>query len=104
MAWLARGASPPALLAASVAAGAAGVAAIDTVPRLLVGGYDFPFALPAAMLAIPVFLGWNRQRLRGLAGPARLGFEIFEVALIAGMTLAGAGLAWVLARVIAIAT
>lgn len=102
--WLARGASPPALLPASVAAGAASVAAIDTVPRLLVGGYDFPFALPAAMLAIPVFLGWNRQRLRRLVGPAGLGFEIFEVALIAGMTLAGALLAALLARVIAFAT
>ena len=56
------------------------------------------------MLAIPVFLGWNRQRLRRLAGPARLGFEILEVALIASMTLAGAGLAFVLSRVIAIAT
>ena len=102
--WLARGASPPALLPASVAAGAASVAAIDAVPRLLVGGYDFPLALPAAMLAIPIFLGWNRQRLRRLAGPAGLGFESFEVALIAGMTLAGAVLAWVLWRVIAVAT
>jgi ABC-type Fe3+-siderophore transport system permease subunit len=104
VAWLARGASPAGLIAASAAAGAAGVAAIDSVPRLLVGGYDFPFALPAAMLAIPVFLSWNRRRLRQLAGPARLGFEIFEAVLIAGMTLAGAGFAWVLARVVAIAT
>jgi ABC-type Fe3+-siderophore transport system permease subunit len=104
VAWLARGASPAGLLAASAAAGAAGVAAIDTVPRLLVGGYDFPFALPAAMLAIPVFLGWNRRRLREAAGRARLGFEILEAVLIAGMTLAGAGFAWVLARVIAVAT
>ncbi len=102
--WLARGASPQALLPASVAAGSASVAAIDTVPRLLVGGYDFPFALPAAMLAIPVFLGWNRQRLRRLAGPAGLGFEIFEVALIAGLTLAGVGFAFLLALVIAFAT
>jgi ABC-type Fe3+-siderophore transport system permease subunit len=102
--WLARGASPPALLAVSVAAGASSVAAIDTVPRLLVGGYDFPFALSAAMLAIPVFLGWNRQRLRRLAGPASLGFEILEVVLIAGMTLAGIGLAWLLALVISVAT
>jgi len=102
--WLARGASPQALLPASVAAGAASVAAIDAVPRLLVGGYDFPLALPAAMLAIPIFLGWNRQRLRRLAGPAGLGFEIFEVALIAGMTLAGVGLAIMLSLVIAVAT
>jgi iron complex transport system permease protein len=104
VAWLARGATPAALLPASVAAGAASVAAIDGAPRLLVGGYDFPFALPAAMLAIPVFLGWNRQRLRRLAGPASLGFEILELALIAVMTLAGVGFAWVLARVIALAT
>src|SRR5262245_24181072 len=104
VAWLARGASAAGLLAATAAAGAAGVAAIDSVPRLLVGGYDFPFALPAAMLAIPVFLSWNRRRLRELARPARLGFEVLEAVLIAGMTLAGAGLAWVLARVIAVAT
>jgi ABC-type Fe3+-siderophore transport system permease subunit len=104
VAWLARGASPAALLPASAAAGAAGAAAIDSVPRLLVGGYDFPFALPAAMLAIPIFLGWNRQRLRRLAGPASLGFEILEVVLIAGMTLVGALLAGLLARVIAVAT
>jgi ABC-type Fe3+-siderophore transport system permease subunit len=102
--WLARGASPQAWILASVAAGAASVAAIDAVPRLLVGGYDFPFALPAALLAIPIFLGWNRQRLRGLAGPASRGFEILEVALIAGMTLGGVVLAFVLARVIASAT
>ena len=102
--WLARGVSPQALLPASVAAGAASVAAIDAVPRLLVGGYDFPFALPAAMLAIPIFLGWNRQRLRRLAGPAGLGFEILEVALIAGLTLGGIGLAFLLSRVIAFAT
>jgi aryl-alcohol dehydrogenase-like predicted oxidoreductase len=56
------------------------------------------------MLAIPIFLGWNRERLRRLVGPASLGFEILEVALIAGMTLAGVALAWVLARVIAFAT
>jgi ABC-type Fe3+-siderophore transport system permease subunit len=102
--WLARGASPQALLPASVAAGAASVAAIDTVPRLLVGGYDFPFALPAAMLAIPVFLGWNRERLRRLAGPAGPGFEILEITSIAGLTLAGVGLAYLLSRVIAAAT
>jgi ABC-type Fe3+-siderophore transport system permease subunit len=102
--WLARGASPQAWLPASVAAGAAGVAAIDAVPRLLVGGYDFPLALPAAMLAVPVFLGWNRQRLRRLAPPAGIGFEIFEIVLITGMTLAGVALAWQLSRVIAFAT
>jgi len=102
--WLARGASPQALLPACVAAGAATVVAIDAVPRLLVGGYDFPFNVPAALLAIPVFLGWNREQLRRLTGPASRGFEIFEVALIAGMTLAGGWLAYTLARVIAFAT
>ena len=102
--WLARGASARALLPACAAAGAASVVAIDAVPRLLVGGYDFPFNVPAALLAIPIFLGWNRQRLRTLAGPASRGFEIFEVVLIAGMTLAAAGLAYTLASVIAFAT
>ncbi len=102
--WLARGASPRSLLAASVAAGAAAVVAIDAVPRLLVGGYDFPFNVAAGMLAIPIFLGWNRARLRTLVGPASLAFESFEIALIAGMTVAGAGLAYTLARVIAFAT
>ena len=101
---LAPGASPRALLPACMAAGAAGVAAIDAVPRLLVGGYDFPFNVPAGLLAIPIFLAWNRARLRGLAGRASLGFEVFEVALIAGMTLAAVALAVTLARVIALAT
>ena len=101
---LARGASSRALLPACMAAGAASVVAIDAVPRLLVGGYDFPFNVPAGLLAIPIFLGWNRQQLRRLAGPASRAFEIFEIALIAGMTLAGAALAYTLARVIAQAT
>jgi len=101
---LAPGASERALLPACMAAGAAAVAAIDAVPRLLVGGYDFPFNVPAGLLAIPIFLGWNRARLRALAGRASLGFEGFEIALIAGMTLAAAALALVLARVIALAT
>ncbi len=101
---LARGASSRALLPACMAAGAASVVAIDTVPRLLVGGYDFPFNVPAGLLAIPIFLGWNREQLRKLAGPASGAFEIFEIALIAGMTLAGAALAYTLARVIAQAT
>ena len=67
---LARGASPRALLPACAAAGAATVVAIDAVQRLLVGGYAFPFNVPAALLAIPIFLAWNRERLRELAGPA----------------------------------
>jgi ABC-type Fe3+-siderophore transport system permease subunit len=101
---LARGASPRALVPACAAAGAATVVAIDAVQRLLVGGYAFPFNVPAALLAIPIFLAWNRERLRELAGPASRLFESFEVALIAGLTLAGAGLVYTLARVIAVAT
>jgi hypothetical protein len=101
---LARGASEPARLAAGAAAGAATVAAIDAVPRLLVGGYALPWNVAAAMLAIPIFLGWNRARLRREAGPAGRAFETLEVALIAGLTLAGIYLAWVLAMVIRAAT
>ena len=49
------------------------VAAVDAVPRLLVGGYDFPWNVSAALLAIPIFLGWNRARLRReVGGPASL--------------------------------
>jgi ABC-type Fe3+-siderophore transport system permease subunit len=102
--WLAPAAGPPALLAASAAAGGATVAAIDAVPRLLVGGYDFPFAVPAALLAIPIFVGWNRGRLRREAGARSTAFEAFELAAIALATLAGAALAAQLAAVIRIAT
>lgn len=101
---LARDASPGALLATSAVAGAATVAAIDAVPRLLVGGYDFPFNVPAGIVAIPFFLAWNRARLRREAGPAHPAFEALELTLIAGMTLAAAYLAVFLAQVIAIAT
>lgn len=101
---LARTASERALLPASMAAGAASVAAIDAVPRLLVGGYAFPFNLAAAMLAVPIFLGWNRARLRREAGGAGRAFEALELALIAGLGLAGAWLAWLLASVIREAT
>ena len=88
--WLARGASPPALLPASVAAGAASVAAIDTVPRLLVGGYDFPFAPARRDAGDPRSSCGGRPAPAQAGGAGRRGFEIFEVALIAGMTLAGA--------------
>jgi len=98
--WLARGASARALLPACAAAGAATVVAVDAVPRLLVGGYDFPWNLPAAMLALPIFLGWNRVRLRRAAGPAHLAFEILELVLLAGLTLGGIWLASVLTSVI----
>jgi hypothetical protein len=102
--WLARGASERTLLPASVAAGAATVVAVDAVPRLLVGGYTLPFNVAAAMLAVPIFLGWNRVRLRRDAGRASLGFEIVEIAVITGLTLVGAWLALTLTRVIAFAT
>jgi iron complex transport system permease protein len=102
--WLARGASEPALLPASAAAGAATVVAVDAVPRLLVGGYDFPWNVPAAMLAVPLFAGWNRARLRREVGRAGAAFEIVEIALLAGLTALGIYLASVLANVIRIAT
>ena len=101
---LASGASDRALLPASVAAGAATVVAIDAVPRLLLGGYDFPFNVAAGLLAVPIFLGWNRARLRRLAGPARGSFEALELALIAVETLVGVALAYVLTNVIRQAT
>jgi ABC-type Fe3+-siderophore transport system permease subunit len=104
VAALAPGASARARLAASAVAGGAAVAAIDVVPRLLVGGYDFPFAVPAAMLAVPIFLGWNRTRLRREVGAAGGGFEALELALLVGMTLAGVALVVLLARVIRFAT
>jgi ABC-type Fe3+-siderophore transport system permease subunit len=94
--WLARGATQRALLSASAVAGAATVVAVDAVPRLLVGGYDFPWNVPAAMLAIPLFAGWNRARLRRQVGAASLRFEITEVAFLAGLTLGGIWLASVL--------
>lgn len=102
--WLAAGASAPALLLTGMAAGAATVAAVDAVPRLLLGGYDFPWNLPATMLAIPIFLGWNRMRLRHELGPAHIAFEILEIALIVGLTIAAVALAVVLTGVIRAAT
>jgi ABC-type Fe3+-siderophore transport system permease subunit len=102
--WLARGASERALLSASAAAGAATVVAVDAVPRLLVGGYDFPWNVPAAMLAVPLFAGWNRSRLRREAGRASLAFEIVEIAWLAALTAVGIWLASVLANVIRLAT
>ena len=92
------------MITASAAGGAAVVVAIDAVPRLLVGGYDFPFNVAGGMLAIPLFLGWNRSRLRREAGAAGRLFEALELGVIAVLTIGGAALAIVLARVIAIAT
>jgi iron complex transport system permease protein len=102
--WLAGSVSPRALLGASVAAGAATVVAIDAVPRLLIGGYQFGFNVYAAMLAVPIFLGWNRRRLRAEAGPAGVLFEVVEITLIAGLTLLGVWLAVLLSGVIRVAT
>jgi len=102
--WLTAGASFRTVLLVGMAAGAAAVAAIDTVPRLLLGGYDFPWNLPATMVAIPVFLSWNRTRLRREIGPARMPFEILELAVIAALTIGATALAVVLSRVIHAAT
>jgi hypothetical protein len=102
--WLAPGAARAAQLAASAAAGAATTAAIDAVPRLLVGGYDFPFAVAASLLAIPIFGGWNRRRLRREVGRASLAFEAFEWFVLIAGTFAGGLLALTLARVIRAAT
>lgn len=96
--------SAPVFVATSTLAGAAAVVAVDGVPRLLVGGYDFPFNVPAAMVAAPVFLVWNRTRLRTVAGHNGRVFEVLEVAMIATLVLVGTALAAVLARVIASAT
>lgn len=97
---LGRGASEKALLPACAAAGAATVVAVDAVPRLLFGGYDFPWNVPAAVLAIPLFTGWNRARLRREVGAAGRGFEILELGLLAALTLAGFFLARTLALLI----
>ncbi len=85
---------------ASAAAGAAAVVAIDAVPRLLIGGYAFPFLVPAGMLALPVFLGWNRARLRALVGRRSWPLEIAELALIVAVTAIAAAEAVQLTRVV----
>jgi ABC-type Fe3+-siderophore transport system permease subunit len=97
-------AAPGASLFASASAGAAAVAAVDAVPRLLVGGYDFPWNVSAAFVAIPLLLGWNRARLRREAGAASRAFEVAEWALIGTLTAAAFALVAILARVIAEAT
>ena len=73
--------------------------AIDAVPRLLVGGYDFPFNVPATLLAIPIYLGWNRARLRREVGPAGW-FDAFELAAIAVATIGATLLAVFLTRTV----
>lgn len=102
--WMTPGASTRAQILVGMVAGSATVAAVDAVPRLLLGGYDFPWNLPATMLAIPIFLGWNRMRLRREVGPASMAFEVFEVALIAGLSVGAIALAVALTRVIHAAT
>jgi iron complex transport system permease protein len=102
--WLAPSASGGIALASAALAGAATVAAIDAVPRLLVGGYDFPFNIPAALLAIPIYCGWNRARLRREAGAAPKWFEVFELLVIGAATLAAAALAVQLTLVVRSAT
>ena len=102
--WLAPSATRAGLLAASAVAGGASVAAIDAVPRLLVGGYDFPFAVAASLLAIPIFLGWNRARLRREVGRAGLAFEALELVAIVAATGIGAALAFALTVVVRSAT
>jgi len=101
---LAPTASARAFATTSVAAGAATVAAIDHVPRLLVGGYALPFNVAATMLAVPIFLAWNRQRLRREAGPLHPLLEAGEILLIAGLTLAAVALAALLTTVVRAAT
>jgi hypothetical protein len=98
------GASAGLFTAASAAAGAAAVVAIDGVPRLLVGGYALSFNVAAAMLAAPIFLTWNRVRLKREAGRAPLAFEIFEIGFIAALTLLFAALAYHLVGIIRAAT
>jgi ABC-type Fe3+-siderophore transport system permease subunit len=101
---LAPAASPALFAVTSALAGAASVAAIDTVPRLLVGGYTLPFNVSAGMLAVPIFLLWNRARLRREAGPAPAPLEALELAGIALATAIAAGLVVFLTRIVQAAT
>jgi hypothetical protein len=96
--------SPRARIWATAGASAAAVVALDAVPRLLIGGYAFPFAVAAGMLAFPLFLGWNRVRLRALAGRRGRLLELGEVALIVLVTAYAATLAHQLTRVVHQAT
>jgi ABC-type Fe3+-siderophore transport system permease subunit len=94
----------PTFVATCAGAGAATVVAVDAVTRLLVGGYDFPFNVPAAMVAAPVFLVWNRSRLRALVGRRGFAFEAAEVTAVVAFVVLGTALAAFLASVIASAT
>ncbi len=97
---LAPGASPAALLVASVVAGGASAAIIDAVPRFLIGGYALPFAVSIGMLAVPIYLCWNRARLRRLAGPASAAFEALELTVIGVGTAVAVGLVVFLTQVV----
>jgi hypothetical protein len=56
--------------------------------------------VPAGLLAIPIYLGWNRARLRREVGAARWWLEALELAVIAAMTLGAAALVVQLTAVI----
>jgi len=101
---LAPSASPAAVATTGAMAGAAGVAAIDAVPRLLVGGYTLPFNVAAGMLAVPIFLLWNRARLRREAGVLHPLLEAAELLGIGVLTLVAAGLVYFLTAVVRSAT
>jgi iron complex transport system permease protein len=96
--------SPRARFAASLAAGAATVVALDSVPRLLVGGYALPFNVAATMLAVPVFLSWNRSRLRASAGVGSPVLEALELVGIGAATALAGAFAWFLTIVVRGAT
>jgi iron complex transport system permease protein len=101
--WLAPASPDRMSLAATACAGAATVAAIDAVPRLLIGGYDFPFNVPASLLAIPIFTGWNHARLRREVGAAGW-LDAAELVVIAAVTLVAVALAAELTEVVRSAT
>ncbi len=102
-AW-ARNASPSALTATSALAGGASVAAIDAVPRLLVGGYALPFNVAAGMLMVPILLLWNRSRLRRELGKAHPALEAAEILGVLAATGVAAALAGFLTLVVRSAT
>ncbi|MDH3684996.1 MAG: hypothetical protein OEP95_02165 [Myxococcales bacterium] len=104
VAGLAPTASAAARLATSMAAGAATVVALDSVPRLLVGGYALPFNVAATMLAVPVLLLWNRARLRRQLGVSPRLLEGVELVGILGATATAVAFAWVLTAVVRGAT
>jgi len=101
---LAPSAPPRVFLATSVVAGAATVAAIDAVPRLLIGGYALPFAVSAGMLAVPIYLGWNRRRLRREVGSMSAVLEAVEIGALVLATAVAVALALFLTQIVRSAT